>query len=75
MDDLVPYTVDVGAGLAATTAKLRSTMVSCGSRTLAVFRATARLTVVSAQSLAEGRSSVIVREPASGWPAAVSDPA
>lgn len=70
VDGLVPYTGDVGAGLAATMAKLRSTMVSCGSRTLAEFRATPRLTIVSAQSAAEGAATVIVRERSSDRPAA-----
>ncbi len=38
-------------------------MVSCGSATLAEFRSSARLTLVSAQSFEEGRASVIIRDP------------
>jgi IMP dehydrogenase len=37
-------------------------LVSCGSVTLAEFRATARLTLVSEQSFTEGRASVIRRD-------------
>lgn len=63
VDGFVPYAGDLADGLALTIAKLRATMVSCGSATLAEFRSSARLTLVSAQSFEEGRASVIIRDP------------
>jgi IMP dehydrogenase/GMP reductase len=60
VDGLVPYAGDLRSGLALTIAKLRATMVSCGSVSLAEFRSTARLTLVSAQSFAEGHPSVLL---------------
>jgi IMP dehydrogenase len=62
VDGFVPYAGDLSDGLALTVAKLTSTMISCGSATLAEFRSTARLTLVSPQSFAEGQASVIVRD-------------
>lgn len=60
VDGLVPYAGDLRDGLALTIAKLRATMVSCGSVSLAELRSTARLTLVSAQSFAEGHPSVLL---------------
>jgi IMP dehydrogenase/GMP reductase len=60
VDGLVPYAGDLRDGLALTIAKLRATMVSCGSVSLAEFRSTARLTLVSAQSFSEGHASVLL---------------
>jgi len=60
VDGLVPYAGDLQAGLALTVAKLRATMVSCGAVSLAEFRSTARLTLVSAQSFAEAHASVLL---------------
>ncbi|AEW92563.1 MULTISPECIES: hypothetical protein [Streptomycetaceae] len=53
---------DLAEGLALTTAKLKTTMVSCGSTTLPEFRATARLTVVSEQSFQESHANVTLRD-------------
>jgi IMP dehydrogenase len=62
VDGYVPYTGDLHDGLALTTAKLRTTMVSCGSTTLPEFRATARLTLVSDQSFQESHANVALRD-------------
>jgi IMP dehydrogenase len=62
VDGFVPYAGDLSDGLAATVAKVKATMVSCGSASLAEFRASARLTLVSEQSFAEGQASVTVRD-------------
>jgi IMP dehydrogenase len=62
VDGFVPYAGDLSDGLAATVAKVKATMVSCGSASLAEFRSSARLTLVSEQSFAEGQASVIVRD-------------
>jgi hypothetical protein len=56
-------------------ARLRSAMVSCGSRTLAEFCAVPRLTIVWAHSAAEGAAAVIVCERSSDRPVAVTGPA
>ncbi len=62
VDGFVPYAGDLSDGLAATIAKVKATMVSCGSVTLPEFRSSARLTLVSEQSFAEGQASVIIRD-------------
>lgn len=62
VDGYVPYAGDLDEGLALTVAKLRTTMVSCGSRTLPEFRSTARLTLVSDQSFQESHANVTVRD-------------
>ncbi|MBQ0986727.1 IMP dehydrogenase [Streptomyces sp. F63] len=62
VDGCVPYAGDLGEGLALTVAKLKTTMVSCGSTTLPEFRSTARLTLVSDQSFQESHANVTLRE-------------
>ncbi|MCN9242355.1 IMP dehydrogenase [Streptomyces sp. RY43-2] len=62
VDGYVPYAGDLDEGLALTTTKLRTTMVSCGSTTLPEFRSTARLTLVSEQSFQESHASVTLRD-------------
>ncbi|MEU7039502.1 IMP dehydrogenase [Streptomyces varsoviensis] len=62
MDGYVPHAGDLDEGLARTVAKLKTTMVSCGSTTLPEFRATARLTLVSDQSFQESHTNVTLRE-------------
>ena len=62
VDGYVPYAGDLTENLAVTTAKIRATMASCGARTLAEFRETARLVEVSEQTYQENVASVIVRE-------------
>ncbi|MFJ7159294.1 IMP dehydrogenase [Streptomyces sp. NPDC101118] len=61
VDGFVPYAGDLTEGLALTVAKLRTTMVSCGSTTLPEFRSTARLTLVSDQSFQESHANVDLR--------------
>ncbi|MFE7116307.1 IMP dehydrogenase [Streptomyces sp. NPDC057654] len=62
VDGCVPYAGDLSEGLAQTVAKLRTTMVSCGSATLPEFQSTARLTLVSEQSFQESHASVALRD-------------
>jgi IMP dehydrogenase len=62
VDGYVPYAGDLTENLAATTAKIRATMTSCGARTLAEFRETARLVEVSEQTHQENVASVTIRE-------------
>ncbi|MBE1605057.1 IMP dehydrogenase [Actinopolymorpha pittospori] len=62
VDGYVPYAGDLNEGLALTIAKIKATMVSCGATTLPKFRDTARLTLVSEQSLQESHANVVVRE-------------
>ncbi|MEV5986176.1 IMP dehydrogenase [Streptomyces sp. NPDC052051] len=62
VDGYVPYAGDLKEGLALTIAKLRTTLVSCGATTLAEFRSTARLTLVSEQSFQESHANVTLRD-------------
>ncbi|GAB3448173.1 IMP dehydrogenase [Actinophytocola sediminis] len=62
VDGYVPYAGDLNEGLAATIAKIKSTMVSCGSTTLPEFQSSARLTLVSEQSFQESHATVTVRD-------------
>ncbi|MFE6777816.1 IMP dehydrogenase [Streptomyces sp. NPDC057702] len=62
VDGYVPYAGDLHEGLALTVAKLRNTMVSCGSTTLPRFRSSARLTLVSDQSFQESHATVTLRD-------------
>jgi IMP dehydrogenase len=62
VDGYVPYAGDLNEGLAATTAKLKTTMASCGSTTLPEFQSTARLTLVSEQSFQESHANVTLRD-------------
>ncbi|MEW2515525.1 IMP dehydrogenase [Streptomyces sp. NPDC046870] len=62
VDGYVPYAGDLDEGLAVTIAKLKTTMVSCGSTTLPGFRSTARLTLVSDQSFQESHANVTLRD-------------
>ncbi len=64
VDGYVPYAGDLHEGLATTIAKIKATMVSCGAADLAMFKATARLTLVSEQSFQESHATVTVRETA-----------
>jgi IMP dehydrogenase len=62
VDGFVPYAGDLHEGLAGTIARIKSTMVSCGSTSLPEFRSMARLTLVSAQSFQESHANVILRD-------------
>lgn len=62
VDGFVPYAGDLNEGVAVTVAKIKATMASCGATTLREFRETARLTIVSAQSIEESHATVTVRD-------------
>jgi IMP dehydrogenase len=62
VDGYVPYAGDLNEGLAVTIAKIKSTMVSCGSTSLREFQSSARLTLVSEQSFQESHANVTVRD-------------
>lgn len=62
VDGLVPYAGSLFDNVAATAAKLRATMVSCGATTLRAFHESAVLTVVSPASYAQNTAEVLVRE-------------
>jgi len=64
VDGYVPYAGDLTEGLRATLAKIKATMVSCGSVNLREFHSSARLMLVSQQSFEESHPSVIVRDTA-----------
>ncbi|MGO1051507.1 IMP dehydrogenase [Crossiella sp. CA198] len=64
VDGYVPYAGDLHEGLAVTIAKIKSTMVSCGSSSLPEFQSSARLTLVSEQSFQESHANVTVRDTA-----------
>lgn len=61
VDGYVPYAGDLNEGLAATIAKVKATMTSCGATTLRRFQDSARLTLVSDQSFQEAHASVEIR--------------
>lgn len=62
VDGYVPYAGDLNEGLTVTIAKLKNTMVSCGSTTLPEFQSTARLALVSDQSFQESHANVTLRD-------------
>ncbi|WP_346012370.1 IMP dehydrogenase [Streptomyces sp. SID3343] len=61
VDGLVPYAGSLYDAVAMTSAKIRATMVSCGSTSLAAFRESARMVVVSEQSFRQTGAEVMVR--------------
>jgi len=54
VDSYVPYAGALSDGVAATLAKVRSTMCNCGALTIEELRDKAKLTLVSAVSIVEG---------------------
>ncbi|MDI9468866.1 MAG: IMP dehydrogenase [Bacillota bacterium] len=63
VDSYVPYAGSLRENLDSTLAKLKATMVSCGSTNLDHFREHARLVMVSATSIVEGGAhDVIAKE-------------
>ena len=54
VDSYVPYAGALSDGVAATLAKVRSTMCNCGALTIEELRGKAKLTLVSAVSIVEG---------------------
>jgi hypothetical protein len=58
----VPYAGSLYDNVAATVAKLKATMVSCGATTLRGFHEAAVLTVVSPASYAQNTAEVLMRD-------------
>ena len=54
VDSYVPYAGALSDGMAATLAKIRSTMCNCGALTIPELREKAKLTLVSSVSIVEG---------------------
>ncbi|MPN33148.1 Inosine-5'-monophosphate dehydrogenase [bioreactor metagenome] len=54
VDSYVPYAGSLRDNLAATLAKVRSTMCNCGALSIEELREKAKLTLVSAASISEG---------------------
>jgi IMP dehydrogenase len=63
VDGHVPAAGPLASGLAASLAKLRATMVSCGAVSLSEFRSGARLAVATGATLGEGHPSVRLADP------------
>ena len=67
VDSYVPYAGALADGMAATLAKVRSTMCNCGALTIPELRAKAKLTLVSATSIVEGGAhDVLLKDTTSG---------
>ena len=63
MDSYVPYAGSLKHNLDTTLAKVKATMCSCGSISIAEFQKKARLVCVSATSIVEGGAhDVITKE-------------
>ncbi|WP_331766713.1 IMP dehydrogenase [Embleya sp. NBC_00896] len=62
VDGYVPYAGSLYDTVAMTVAKVKATMVSCGSTSLPAFRDSATLVVVSEQSFRQTGAEVLVRE-------------
>ncbi len=62
VDGYVPYAGSLYDSVALTMAKIKSTMVSCGSTTLPAFYEHARLVPISAQSYMQNSHEVAVRD-------------
>ena len=60
VDSYVPYAGPLGPNLAATLAKMKSTMTSCGSISIPEFQDKARLVLVSATSIVEGGAHDVI---------------
>lgn len=60
VDGYVPYAGSLFDNVAATVAKLRSTMVSCGSMTLRKFHEDARLVIISEQTRLQSSHDIVV---------------
>ncbi len=64
VDSYVPYAGSLKDGVAATLAKVRSTMCNCGALTIPELQRNAKLTLVSATSLVEGGAhDVLLKNP------------
>lgn len=62
VDGLVPYAGSLYDNVAVTTAKLKATMISCGSTSLRAFHESATLVTVSPASYAQNTAEVLLRD-------------
>ncbi len=68
VDSYVPYAGSLHDNLAATLAKVRSTMCNCGALTIDELRQKAKLTLVSAASISEGGAhDVLLKDKTSAY--------
>ena len=65
VDSFVPYAGPMKENLDKTLAKIRSTMISCGAKSIAELQENAVLTIVSASSIAEGGAHDLIARPTS----------
>ena len=63
MDSFVPYAGPMEDNLNRTLAKVKSTMISCGSKTIREFQEKAILTIVSSTSIIEGGAHDLISRP------------
>ncbi len=64
VDSYVPYAGSLHDGVAASLAKVKSTMCNCGANTIAELQEKAKITLVSATSLVEGGAhDVLLKNP------------
>ncbi len=62
VDSYVPYAGSLSVNVEQTTAKIKATMVACGSRTISEFQDKARLVRVSSASITEGGAHDVIRK-------------
>lgn len=62
VDSYVPYAGSMKENLEQTLSKIRSTMSSCGTATLAELRRNAKITLVSATSIVEGGAHDVIQK-------------
>ncbi len=66
VDSYVPYAGTLADGMAATLAKIRSTMCNCGALTIPELRQKAKLTLVSSVSIVEGGAHDVLLKDTTG---------
>ena len=62
VDSYVPYAGKMQDNLDVTVAKIKATMVSCGSKSIPEFQKKARLVAVSPTSIVEGGAHDVIRK-------------
>lgn len=62
VDSYVPYAGPLKENVRASLAKIKATMVSCGSISIPEFQRKARLVVVSPTSIVEGGAHDVIRK-------------
>lgn len=63
VDSFVPYAGPMEENINRTVAKIKSTMISCGSKTIYEFQKQAILTIVSSTSIVEGGTHDLISRP------------